>query len=214
MSPLSDTDLRKWWARTWHALVGERGADGATVFDELAARYNEAHRAYHNLNHIANCLITLESAADLTERLTEVEAAVWFHDAVYDPRRADNEARSAALAERLLGRAGVAAPVVARIAEQIRLTTHQRDDLTGDAAVLCDVDLSILGAPPERFAAYDAAIREEYAWVPDGGYRAGRGRLLVRFLDRPRIYQTEHFHARLEDAARVNLMRALKLYLA
>lgn len=211
--PLSDTDLRQRWAQTWRALAGERDA-GAAVFDELATRYNETHRAYHNLNHIADCLITLESAAHLVERPVEVEAAVWFHDAVYDTRRADNEAQSAVLAERLLGRSGVASPVVARIAELIRITTHERHDLTGDAAVLCDVDLAILAGPPERFAAYDAAIRVEYDWVPEAAYRAGRGRVLARFLERPRIYQTDYFYSRLEDAARANLKQAIERYRA
>ncbi len=204
--------MRQRWARTWRALAGEQEAGGAAIFDELVARYAEPHRAYHNLDHIADCLLTLDSVANLVEQVAEVEAAAWFHDAVYDPRRADNEAQSALLAERLL--AGVSTPIVERMAVLIHLTDHQHDDLTGDAAVLCDVDLAILGASREQFAIYDAAIREEYDWVPQDAYRAGRGRVLARFLDRPRIYQTDYFHARLEESARANLTRALEQYRA
>jgi predicted metal-dependent HD superfamily phosphohydrolase len=79
----------------------------------------------------------------------------------------------------------------------IRLTDHQEalseEAISNDAAVLCDADLAILGAEPERFDHYDRQIREEYAWVPEPVYRQKRGEVLAGFLERPRIYRTRPF---------------------
>jgi predicted metal-dependent HD superfamily phosphohydrolase len=143
----------------------------------------------------------------------EVELAIWFHDAVYDPRRGDNEEQSARLAEEQLIAAEVDPVSATHVANLIRLTNHEHDQLEGDAAVLCDVDLAILGAEPRRFERYDAAIRQEYEWVPESVYRIERGRVLARFLDRPHIYHTPFFHDMLEERARENLTRAIKAYM-
>ena len=70
--------------------------------------------------------------------------------------------------------------------------------------------VAILGKPADEFARYDAAIRQEYAWVSAEAYRAGRSKVLQSFLDRDRIYQTEFFRNRYEEKARENLQRVIK----
>lgn len=74
---------------------------------------------------------------------------------------------------------------------------------------MTDIDLAILGAPQARFDEYEDQIRREYAWVPEADFRAGRARILESFLARPRIFQTRHFNARLEESARENMARSL-----
>ena len=69
--------------------------------------------------------------------------------------------------------------------------------------------LAILGAAPEVFDHYDAAIREEYASVPSVLYSLGRRRFLTRLLGAPRIFLSDFFHGRLDGAARANLRRVL-----
>ncbi len=59
------------------------------------------------------------------------------------------------------------------------------------------------------FAAYDRAIREEYHWVAEADYRAGRARILERFLSRPAIYHTAYFREQFEAQARLNLERTV-----
>jgi predicted metal-dependent HD superfamily phosphohydrolase len=201
--------LRFRWREVWQTVTG---SDGDPIFDELQIRYAEPHRAYHTLEHIGECLLYLDSTGHLLKRPIEVELAVWFHDAIYDPRRSDNEEQSALLAENQLQSAGVDRVVADRTAELIRLTTHERDDLIGDEAILCDVDLAILGAEPERFERYDAAIRKEYNWVPEAIYRIERCRVLERFLNRPHIYHNRFFSDRLEQRARENLTQAIANY--
>ncbi len=197
------------WRALWRTVAS---GDSEAVYQGLAARYAEPHRAYHTLEHIGECLLHLDSARRLLSRPAAVELALWFHDAVYDPRRADNEEQSARLARHVLLTEGVEMGLVESVAAMIRLTSHERDDLEGDAAVLCDVDLAILGAEPERFDRYDAAIRREYDWVPEEIYNRGRGRVLARFLDRPHIYHSPFFRDGREKRARENIARAIQRY--
>lgn len=206
---MSHAALSVRWGELWRAVAG---SPGDAVYRDLAARYAEPHRAYHSLDHIAGCLGHFDAARHLAAEPLAVELAIWFHDAIYDPRRDDNEARSAALAEAVLLPVGVNEDLSRRVADLIRLTTHGDDDLTGDDALLCDVDLAILGATPEQFNSYNAAIRQEYDWAPAEVFGAGRGWVLARFLARRRIYQTDFFASRLEAQARANLLRAVGRY--
>lgn len=196
----------------WRALWSGDAVDGDAIYRDLVARYAEPHRAYHTLDHVADCLHWLDEVRPLLARPDEAEWAIWFHDAVYDPQRADNEERSAALAAEALTALAVDAAVGARVADLIRLTSHTTDALTADGAVVCDIDLAILGAPPQRFEQYDAAIRQEYAWVPEAIFRRERERVLAGFLGRSRIYHTFVMSEKCERQARVNIAQSLLRY--
>lgn len=184
------------------------------LFAELSALYAAPGRHYHGLAHVQALLGLAREYEALLDDTEAVEAAIWFHDAVYDSRAADNEARSAALAlDRLDGRA---APGRLSLVEAMILATasHVVPELAHpaakrDAALFLDMDLSILGAPPEAFDAYEAAVRQEYGWVPDQAWRKGRGEVLARFIGRERIFHTAIFVARFEAAARRNIARSL-----
>jgi predicted metal-dependent HD superfamily phosphohydrolase len=202
--------LQTSWRKGWREVEPED--DGDEIFHALIARYAEPHRAYHTLDHIRECLRQLDLARHLLSRAGEAELAVWFHDAVYDPTRNDNEARSAEWAKKVMGERQVAGPAIQRIGELIRMTTHHNNHLTGDAALVCDADLAILGAEQPRFDAYNSAIRLEYAWVPEPAYQQGRGAVLAAFLSRPRIYHSQFFYERLEQKARANLRHAVARY--
>ena len=78
-----------------------------------------------------------------------------------------------------------------------------------DCALFLDMDLAILGGTPKRFAAYEAAVRREYAWVPEAKWRAGRRQVLEQFLARESIYASPQFRATHEARAHKNLTRAL-----
>jgi predicted metal-dependent HD superfamily phosphohydrolase len=86
--------------------------------------------------------------------------------------------------------------------------THEAgpDDRAG--RTLLDADLAVLSADEPAYDAYADAIRREYAWVPEADYRAGRRRVLERFLVRPRIYFTMEM-AEAEPKARANLRREI-----
>lgn len=181
---------------------------------ELARLYTGEDRHYHGIRHIEALLaLAGEYRAELNDP-EAVEAAIWFHDAIYDSRAKDNETLSAALAANRLG-GKVSAPRLARIVAMIEATaTHEVpafEDASArnDAALLLDMDLSILGAPAAAFDAYEAAVRLEYGWVSEADWRAGRAAVLRNFLARPRIFHTDIFLARFEAQARENMQRSI-----
>jgi predicted metal-dependent HD superfamily phosphohydrolase len=195
------------WQSTWRGL-GLVPPD--RLYGEVCSRYAEAHRAYHTLRHLAECFEHFDGARHLAVHPCEVELALWFHDAIYDTRAADSEEQSAAWAGRSLAEAGAAGGQIERVCQLVLATKHASSGGSADLAVLLDTDLSILGAPPARFLEYEAQVQEEYSWVPEDGFRKARAAILGRFLERPRIYLTDHFGRLLESRARSNLRNSIE----
>ena len=177
---------------------------------ELTARYGEPHRAYHDARHIAEVLGHFDDAWDAAgwSAPAEVYDAVLWHDAIYDPLAKDNEERSAELAATF----GASERTRALILLTARHGALSPGDVDRDAAMFLDCDTAILGTTPAAFDAYDAAVRREYAAVPDDAFRAGRAKFLATMLARPRIFLSELFHARYDAQARENLARTLARY--
>jgi predicted metal-dependent HD superfamily phosphohydrolase len=192
------------FTRFWTAL----GARHAEAFEALRTAYAGDGRYYHSVEHILECLAYFDRVRETAHHPDELEAAIWFHDAVYDVSRHDNEARSAQLVRDEAERAGIPAASAERIAELVLGTSHRAKARESDARLLADIDLSILGASPERYRRYEADIRREYAVIPEELYRQGRLRVLDSFLERTAIYQTPYFYDRLERQARENLAEA------
>ncbi|RJF86993.1 hypothetical protein D3874_08160 [Oleomonas cavernae] len=177
---------------------------------DLLARYGEAGRHYHGMGHIQALLGLARDHAGILSDPGVVEAAIWFHDAVYDTRAKDNEGRSAALAALLLKDRLAPARLAAVVAMIEATATHQVPAIGGeDAALFLDMDLSILGEAPAVFDAYEQGVRLEYAWVADDRWRQGRAAVLAGFLGRPRIFHTDIFRDRYEAPARANIRRSL-----
>ena len=198
---LSHPTIHTMLANRWNQLCENVGLDGRAGWTAIATAYGEQGRVYHNLRHIADCLLLFDEFAVLAADPITVEFAIWFHDIVYDPRAADNEERSAAIAAEFLS----STPYAAVVADLIMATKHGPNTLTGDAALICDIDLSILGRPAAEYGAYAAAIRLEYAWVPQARYAEARSRVLHGFLDRPALFTHAEFQQRFGGQARVNL---------
>ena len=193
----------------WRAICSTHAQDAAAgAWPEISNHYEEAHRAYHTFEHIAHCLSHFDRVRRECRDPVAVEFAIWLHDIIYNPKATDNEEASAAFASGILK-----SPVeVETVKDLILATAHGgiSPDAESDAAILCDIDLSILGAKANAYDRYAAQIREEYAFVPEDAYRAGRGGILQTFLGRPRIYVTGHFRD-LEESARANLRRELDI---
>ena len=202
-------DAHERWLAPWAALGVPRSPRLEALHAEVLARYREPQRHYHTVQHLDECFERWPELRAHAEHPAEVELALWFHDAVYDTHRPDNEALSGALA---LGTAlglGVAQESAQRIADLILCTRHAVEPEGADAEALIDVDLSILGAAPARFDEYELQVRQEYAWVPEETFRQRRAEILGQFLARRHIYSTEVFRERYEPRARANLARSL-----
>jgi len=177
---------------------------------ELMRAYAAPDRHYHNLGHIEALLRLARQHRGALADPDVVEAAIWFHDAVYDTHRHDNEEKSAALAaDRLKG--ALAQERLDRITAMIRATaSHQLPDFLSpeavrDCALFLDMDLAILGSAQGEYESYAAAIRSEYSWVPEPLWIEGRRKVLEKFLSRATLYTSPQFQASHEAAARRNL---------
>lgn len=195
--------------RHWPAFLAER----TDLRDRLLDAYAEPHRGYHDTRHLAEVLTHLETLLDRHELAEDTRTAVvlaaWFHDAVYDGAR-DDEERSAALAESELAASDVPASLVAEVARLVRLTAEHQpagEDVAGQ--VLCDADLAILAAAEARYDEYVHDVRGEYAHLDDASFHAGREKVLRALLDKPTLFHTDHARAQWEQAARANVTREL-----
>ncbi|KQS54200.1 hypothetical protein ASG17_11125 [Brevundimonas sp. Leaf363] len=186
------------------------------VLADLRRRYAEPQRAYHTWAHIAALLGWFDQRADGLRDADAVFLAILFHDAVYDPRAKDNEARSAALLAQsaLPGFDAASAAKAVRLTEATaahRIPNGLAVDETDDMAEFLDMDLSILAVPSRVFKAYDRAIRREYRHVSWPFYGMARRRILKSFLARPTLYFSDWGRATFEEAARANLRRKLRI---
>lgn len=198
--------LRASWTGAWREL-GIAAPDA--LLAELQDRHGEPQRHYHTLQHLGECLCNLVRECGHAQRPAEIALALWFHDAVYDVRRHDNEQRSADWARRALLAAGVELETATRVHALVMATRHDAQPEGTDARLLIDIDLAILGAPPARFAEYERQIRVEYAHVAPEVFEPRRRDILGRFLARNPLYQTASVRARLEATARHNLRQAI-----
>lgn len=195
------------WRSAWRQLGASSGNE--ELYHQLVACYSEPHRKYHTIQHLNECLTHLESARALADHADEVELALWFHDAIYDTSKKDNEQRSAEWARDGVLAAGVSSEKADRIYELIMATMHKTVPVGQDAELLVDIDLGILGAGTDRFDNYEMQVREEYSWVPESLYRAARTKVLEQFVSREWVYSTELFRNKYETRARENIARSL-----
>lgn len=199
--------LAERWSALWAALQLRMPEDAHA--DRILARYAEPHRAYHTVQHLEECLGWLDEARPAADEPASLELALWYHDAVYELRRDDNEQASADLARLHLENGGAPAPLIEHVCALIRWTEHTTEPPPGDPSLIVDIDLAILGAPPPRYAEYERQIRQEYDWVPLPVFRRQRAALLESFLARHRIFSTPYLFERLEQQARVNIAGAI-----
>lgn len=178
--------------------------DRVDLRDELLAAWDRD--GYHDLLHLTEVLDRLDLLAQAGAPFdaTTVGLAAWFHDAVYVGAD-DDEERSAEWAECTLPPA--CAEEVARL---VRMTAHHRPSDADDAGcALSDADLGILAAPRERYDAYVAGVRADFALVADHDFRAGRALVLGDLASKPALFHTAQARALWETAARANLEREL-----
>lgn len=200
-------DLEMRWGRFSRAM----GVQDEGLFVLLKDHYSEPHRAYHALDHIGNCLEELDSLGHVS--FSEcIEAAIWFHDVIYDPLAKDNEERSAAFAAQQMHGWHLHESFVQRVQNLIMSTKHTHPPATIDSQIMVDIDLAILGKPAPVFDRYEEGIRKEYVGsglVHAADYRKGRQAVIESFLHRESLYHTPLFSGRYEAQAKENLQRSL-----
>jgi predicted metal-dependent HD superfamily phosphohydrolase len=203
--------LKARW-RTHVQMLGNFSPDivGRT-FDNLCASYSEPNRRYHTLNHLTALFDCLELHADEIGDPARVAFAAWYHDIVYDPRRSDNEAKSAERAMKELDDLGAGGELRSHVVQLILATkNHMAGGRDYDDEIFLDADFAILGAPEEAYRHYVRDVRAEYAHVGDAEWKTNRGAFLKKIAAAPRIFRTGIFEGAYGDQARANIAWEMK----
>lgn len=197
--------------RRWIQLCNALGATGNVdaSYHRIVNLYRTPVRAYHNLLHVEHCLNESDAVSHLVVNPAAVEAAIWFHDAIYNSKASDNEDKSASVAIRMLAAMGVRSKLCQDVGKLILHTKHAVVPRTRDGKIMVDVDLAILGSSPAAFARYERGIRKEYSWVDESVFWPKRAEFLQTLLSRKRIYVTEFFFKRYEARARRNMSQSI-----
>jgi len=199
-------ELNEGWISCWALL---KLAPPADAFAQLIATYSDDNRAYHDISHLHHVITLYREFQEHFVLPGEAGIALFYHDAIYDPKRSDNEPRSADMAEAVMVQAGAGHAAIAAVRTFIMATCHDAVPEDPDAKLVVDIDLSVLGSSDETYQRYVQDVRNEYSHVPGFLFKRGRRKVMESFLKRESIYQTPLFRERFEAKARENIRREL-----
>ena len=215
-----NTDLAKIFE--WHLFAINNAIEPVilkALWQDIAVRYNETQRVYHSLQHIRQLFGQFEQVKHHLNEPHIIALALFYHDVIYTPTRSDNELKSAEYAVEALSSYLTAEQCQYIYALIMMTASHQIDDIDknldkakeSDAAYLLDMDLSILGASWSEYQQYAQAVRQEYAHISNVNYHVGRISVLKGLLAHQTLYLTDYYHSRLEEQARENIKREIKI---
>jgi predicted metal-dependent HD superfamily phosphohydrolase len=170
-------------------------------FTRLMAQWSTPGRHYHTLKHLYDCITEFRAVKTLCDNPLDVEQALWFHDACYDPKGLDNELSSIhQTADLYFGH-----DYFDEMYKLIMATKTHEPTTDPDVGLVLDVDLSILGKSPQVYDEYAYNIRKEYYFVDEVTFNTKRIQVLNKFLNRQNIYNHRYFQTRYEQQARLNI---------
>jgi len=201
---MPDIFQREW--HEWAVRIDAPGAEAARWLTDLTRRYDEPQRHYHATSHIVDLLEKFVPISGQFERSDEAMAALYFHDAIYEIGKPDNETLSAELALEALPQLGFTADATARVAVTIEATASHAATGDADTDLFIDLDMSILAAPRKQYSVYAHNVMSEFTTVySKADYIAGRTSMFLEpSLKRERLFFTGTF-ASGESAARENM---------
>ncbi|OWF40816.1 uncharacterized protein LOC110463289 [Mizuhopecten yessoensis] len=202
----------------WHDVNKEIGVSEVVAerwWGVVRDLYSDPARHYHTLQHLREMFQHFDFAGGhitfCYPRL--VTLAVFFHDIIYEPKKPDNEERSADKFEEYAAEVNVLSDVdCKKVKDWILLTkshTALKGDNSGDEHYFLDIDMAVLGRPVADYDEYANQIRAEYIHVPEEIYRSKRAQILEDFLTRLPLFSTKLFQKQFEDRAKTNLIREI-----
>ena len=192
------------WQQVWQTLAPTQSPPDLQT---IISAYSQPQRHYHTLQHLHECLSWWQRCQDRMHAPAEVALALFYHDIVYDPKRSDNEMRSAKFMQEQLQDCLPSASTE-RIGRWILATAQHEvgsEFENDDVKWVLDIDLGILSADAERFQEYERQIRMEYRHVPQLIYRCKRRKVLRKFAQAEHLYHTDYFRTLLEASGKANL---------
>lgn len=220
---MSVYDAPQWLLSAWVRSCMGAGATASpeeirAVGTRLIDRWAGPGRHFHTLKHLADVLARVDELAEETHEPEVVRLAAWYHGAIFDAantaayanRGGEDEVASAELARSELSSLGIPQARADRAHDLvIALKRHASAPADFDCAVLCDADLAMLAAEPQRYKTYLRDIRSEYAHLPVEDYVRARIRILSRLLQRPALFASP-LGAAWEEPARQNVAAELQ----
>ena len=211
-----ETELGKVFAQHFTAINSAVESEKVNnLWQDIAIRYSENQRAYHSLQHIEQLFAQFKQIKHVLNEPHIIALALFYHDVIYAPTRADNELKSAEYAVEALRPYFSAAQCQYIYALIMMTANHKLAECSNaqknfDSAYLLDMDLSILGASWSEYEQYAQAVRQEYAHVSNIDYRDGRIAVLTELLAHPKLYLTDYYD-RLETQARQNIKHEINI---
>lgn len=181
------------------------------LWSEIETHYSGKERYYHSLRHLEHLLEQLTTIKSELKDWNTILFTLFYHDAIYDALKSDNEEKSAELAEKRMKELHVPPELIERCKEQILATKSHVKSANDDTNYFTDADLSVLGQNWEIYSAYFKNVRQEYVIYPDLIYNPGRKKVLLHFLEMDRIFKTDYFFEKYEKPARENLRKEAEL---
>jgi len=181
------------------------------LWNDIETNYTSPKRQYHNLAHLQNMYIQLQTCRDQIKDWDTVLFSLFYHDIIYKSTAKDNEEKSALAAIKALTQIGYPKEKIRLCGEQILATKSHELSSDNDTNFFTDADLSILGSDEESYFKYSRQVRKEYAIYPDFMYNPGRKKVLQHFLAMDSIFKTTHFKQLFEKQAHLNLIKELEL---
>ncbi len=211
-------DAPQWLLSGWSRTCEGAGATASpdeirAVGSRLIDRWSEPDRHFHNLKHLVHVLSRVDELAEETHEPDLVRLAAWYHGAIFDAaekaayanRGGEDEVASAELARTELGSLGIPDKSVERVRDLVvALARHTANPGDFDCAVLCDADLAVLAAEPQRYKSYLKEVRAEYAHVPVEDYLRARSAILTKLVNRSTLFASP-LGAAWEEPARQNV---------
>ena len=199
---------QKYWDELVRSLPPPGADAAASVYADIVARYHEPQRHYHTVAHLEHLFRLLEEERENITDVPALIAAIFFHDAVYDPLSRRNEQDSAGLAARRLAELGAPESFRSRVTDLVLMTkTPEAPAGDRDAMIFLDLDMAIVVAADDAYRASAQAIRREYGAYSDHDYAAGRLEFLVLpMLEKERLFYTDGMEKRYAAQARRNLL--------
>lgn len=216
------------WMSLWQSVcfVINSGSTATLTRDyhEMMDLWSAPGRTYRSPSHMDFMFKQLHlalSALPVSLNRHTVEAAIWFHDAVYiagvnpdmNVIHSHNYWRwfSArhSLAAAWSNQVGNAIDATGYSAKCIKRTSKS-SKFALESQLVCDLDLAILGQDPEIYAGYECLIRAEYNAFPDLKYAQARIAYLGNILKRDKIFNLDYFQGTYETQAHVNIKSTIE----
>ena len=206
---MSSSSLKERWDHLFSGFTSSTNRSVDEVWDHITKSYGAPERKYHNLEHLQEMFEEFDRIKEEISQPDAVALAIFFHDVYYDPTGNRNEEESAALAEEILSDFNFDQRLIKEVKSLILATKTGSFPINSDQRFMVDIDRSILGKSPDKYANYRNQIRQEYSLYPEKAFLIGRKHFIRSLLGNASIYLTTPFKERLEKQAIKNLTEEL-----